>query len=567
MQAANENVTRATIANAAEMVVGSMKMVRVGSRRVALVRTSTGFHALDNACPHEGYGLVQGALDGELLTCEWHNWKFAVTDGSCVLGEEGVASHTVEVVGNDVSISVVSPTDAQLRAQALASLQRGIDTAYNGQMARDALRMMHAGADPLEIVWEGIARTAPRFEYGFDHALAMTADCLTAMANLHGDERLGPVMQALSGLAEESLRLPDRVRPQPTRFDADALANNGPDEYWRLVEAEKSDDADALLTGALLAGLARDEAARWMIRPTCDHHLAFGHGAIYTQKAFELLDILGWDHASELLAHLTLMHVVSTREDRLPYMRPFLKAVDASGLTDRWADRADPAWSPTALIEVLIGDDQTAAVAACVTAITDGAGFDGLLNAVALAASTRLLQHDLDFERIPDASGHGWLNLTHSLTYANAARWAFTTDPGPHTARLVLYTVFHVVDNGRYVGPRIYVPPQARGLPLSDAIMFGDFEAAAAAALREPIRKVVDKLVKASLDDRSGALIVVAHHIKTVRAAIREAQITGSRLPLAAAARYLAAPARQRFVGNAVRRATYFLNTGNPPPR
>ena len=190
------------------MAIGSMKMVRVGERRVALVRTSTGFHALDNACPHEGYGLVQGALDGELLTCEWHNWKFAVGDGSCVLGEEGVASHHVDVVGNDVQITVVFPTAEQRRADALESLRRGIDTAYNGQMARDSLRMLHAGADPVEIVWEGIARTAPRFEYGFDHALAMTADCLIDLTRWNGDQRLVPVMQALSALAEDSLRFP-----------------------------------------------------------------------------------------------------------------------------------------------------------------------------------------------------------------------------------------------------------------------------------------------------------------------------------------------------------------------
>ena len=109
-----------------------------------------------------------------------------------------------------------------------------------------------------------------------------------------------------------------------------------------LVEAERGADADALLTGSLLAGLSRDEAARWMIRTVCDHHLAFGHGAIYTQKAFELLDIVGWQRAAEVLPHLSEMHVVSTREDRLPYMRPFLKAVETVGLTARWSAERDP---------------------------------------------------------------------------------------------------------------------------------------------------------------------------------------------------------------------------------
>ena len=70
------------------------------------MRTSTGFHALDNACPHQGYGLATGALDGELLTCQWHNWKFDVNDGHCVIGEEDVACHAVRVEGDDVIVSI-----------------------------------------------------------------------------------------------------------------------------------------------------------------------------------------------------------------------------------------------------------------------------------------------------------------------------------------------------------------------------------------------------------------------------------------------------------------------------
>ena len=122
-----DQVVSAMVESGAEMALGTMKMVRVGSRRVALVRTSTGFHAVDNACPHEGYGLVQGSLSGELLTCEWHNWKFDVSDGSCVMGEEAVTSHTVEVVGPDLRISVVEPTQSEIRERARHSLLRGID--------------------------------------------------------------------------------------------------------------------------------------------------------------------------------------------------------------------------------------------------------------------------------------------------------------------------------------------------------------------------------------------------------------------------------------------------------
>ena len=85
------------VAELADLSEGTMKMVRVDGQRVCLVRTATGVHALDHACPHEGYGLTQGALDGEILTCAWHNWKFRVSDGACVLGQEGVQVHDVDI--------------------------------------------------------------------------------------------------------------------------------------------------------------------------------------------------------------------------------------------------------------------------------------------------------------------------------------------------------------------------------------------------------------------------------------------------------------------------------------
>ena len=84
---ASDRTVEAAVASASEMAIGSTKMTTVGERRVVVIRTASGFHALDNACPHQGYGLATGSLDGELLTCQWHNWKFRVSDGTCVLGE------------------------------------------------------------------------------------------------------------------------------------------------------------------------------------------------------------------------------------------------------------------------------------------------------------------------------------------------------------------------------------------------------------------------------------------------------------------------------------------------
>ena len=112
-----------------DVPIGSMRMVKVDGRRLCLVRTVDGVHALDHACPHEGYGLTQGELDGDLLTCAWHNWKFRVDDGACVLGEEDVRTHPVDVDddGDAARHARSSPTRPSCARTLLASLRRGID--------------------------------------------------------------------------------------------------------------------------------------------------------------------------------------------------------------------------------------------------------------------------------------------------------------------------------------------------------------------------------------------------------------------------------------------------------
>jgi hypothetical protein len=73
---------------------------------------------------------------------------------------------------------------------------------------------------------------------------------------------------------------------------------------------------------AIDGGVEHDELRRWFVSAVSDHHLAYGHLAIYTQKAFELLDRLGRDWAATVLPHLVPTLVWATREDKLPYMRP-----------------------------------------------------------------------------------------------------------------------------------------------------------------------------------------------------------------------------------------------------
>ena len=530
--------------------MNSMKMATVGETRVAVIRTSKGVHALDNACPHQGYGLVTGALDLDpngtpLVTCQWHNWKFRAEDGVCLVGEENVACHRVDIAeSGEVTVTVTEPTTEERLEQLWPSLRRGLEKDYVGQMSRDSVRLLDAGAAPADIMAEALRIGSPKAEDGVGHEMALAADCLHLAELWEDDERALPLIQGLAGISEVTRDRP--VQPVPAADPSIAVAD--------AIEAE---DVDAAMAGVM--GLLASEADSAVVRhqfieAVTRHHLASGHGAIFTQKAFELLDRIGWNRAPELLPHVAKSITYMTREDTLPYMRKPMKqlaTMDFGSLAES-EDRADTGWDPTNLAGSFLSAEAPPLTEAR-DAIRDGAGVEGLLDAVSLAVSERLLRHNLGVE-FNLSEGFGWLSITHGLTYARAARWAWQMDPGPHTARLAMYAAWMAWDTGR--------AERRHGIgPMADPV-----GAMADAATGDP-QIVAGDLARSAMDDRGGTFIVVAHLVKTTQAALEEAQFTGSRLPLVAAARFVHAPRHERFVASTVQESLNFIRTGKPPVR
>lgn len=530
------------VGNLADLPVGGMLLARVGGRRLCVVHTSTGVHALDNACPHEGYGLTTGQLDGEILTCAWHNWKFRVSDGRCVLGEEDVRVHDVAVdADGTLRVTVRRPDPATLRPQLLDSLRRGIERDYVGQVSRDVVRLLRADANPGELIWEAVAYGAPRAEFGWGHSIASLTDCLAMTDHYGGDDRALPVVQAIAGVAETE-------RDRPVQSLPDPLAVLPPDPraaFRAAVEGEQLGRAQALVRGAVAGGADADELRLWFTDVVCDHLLSYGHGAIYTQKAFQLLERLGWDRADTVLPHLVPTIVYGTRDDTLPYVRLFhrgLAQLDLAELAERAAD-PDPTWVDDGrLLAALLGADRTDAALATGRAILDGAGIGGVLDTVSLAVSERMLRYDTDGER-DFHDDFGWLDITHGLTYANAARWLADRSPvTPDVVRLAMWTAFLANWTGRHewhtrVGERADVEPRSADL--------GEYGRS---------------LQHEALLDGTSAFIVHAHAVKTSVAATEEALRLGRAEPLDAAARFLAAPKLERFVAATVMQSIDFLS-------
>ena len=50
---------------------------------IALLKSESGYHAIDNTCPHQGGPLAEGYVENGRVSCPWHAWEFDLATGAC----------------------------------------------------------------------------------------------------------------------------------------------------------------------------------------------------------------------------------------------------------------------------------------------------------------------------------------------------------------------------------------------------------------------------------------------------------------------------------------------------
>lgn len=96
------------VATVGEVPPGQGKQVTMGGKTLALFNVNGTFYAIDDDCPHSGGPLSEGLLQGNEVTCPWHEARFDVTTGKhlCPPARKDVASYKVQVVGEEVRVDV-----------------------------------------------------------------------------------------------------------------------------------------------------------------------------------------------------------------------------------------------------------------------------------------------------------------------------------------------------------------------------------------------------------------------------------------------------------------------------
>jgi nitrite reductase/ring-hydroxylating ferredoxin subunit len=584
------------VLGAGEISPGQAKVVRVEDKQIAVFRIGEDkYYAIDNRCPHEGYPLVQGTLTNAsgansdcLLTCDWHNWKFNLADGHCLRGGEDVRSYPVKIENSELHLDVSEPDAKIAIEQFLTSLRNAMAENDDSRAARDIVRLLKLGFDEKEIVAE-IARFGNDHDgedndfHGWEHGMAVLVDCARALNFYEDYDRVIPLVQGLSAVTDSRQRQGIRNAPAPADLARYASLDDARKEFRKLVEAEEPAAAEAIFRGALAAGASAQEIKGWLFPVVTDHFLSYGHRMIYTVKAFQLLEIIGWQYAAAVLPCLVPSIVWGTREDRLPYARGFQARLakvepELPDLLARQHSQSNAKLDRAAFRQALLEGKIEDGFHAVDEALRRGIPLKEIAHAIVLAAAERCLRFNIAIDR-DRAKEEGWLDVTHCFTHASAVREALEMWPQPEMLRGLYQAAWFVQYTRQPQREHLDLPPNQRE-SISDINASIDYQDLANASDEELLARLIremddlqylaamrttrgylelghsaskltTRLVKYSLADSASVPIALAHTIKTTFAAVVEFQSLGDHphrwLPLLAAVRFLAAPKHQRW--------------------
>jgi len=464
------------LAGSLEELKAKGRLVLHGSHRPILVIYDRGHvFALDNRCPHMGFPLGRGSVEDGILTCHWHHARFDLESGSTFdLWADDVPVFPVELRNGQVWVKTTlghADTTAHWRQRLAAGLEHDLELviakAVHGQLAADV--------PPADIVRQ-VALFGAQNRDGWGVGLTI----LTALANLlpvlseedvylalfHGARR---VAADCDGEAPRRERAPLGSQPDPATLKRWL-------RRWTIVRHREA--AERTLLTAIAAGLPRQMLADALVTAETQRVFAdSGHSLDFINKAFECLDLIGWEHAAVVLPTV-VGQMVATRgagestawrqpvdlvtlcDDAAPQL-PELFAVGHGAHC--WSDHA-------ALARELLGDDPVTIVDAIKSAIRTGAAAGDLGQSLAYAAALRVA-------RFGNANEHtDWETAHHVFTYANAAHQMLKRIGATHTDGHV--TAVRVVLHGAmalYLTRYLNVPP-AR-IPGEDGEQLADLPA------------------------------------------------------------------------------------------
>ena len=407
-------------------------------------------HALDNRCPHMGFPLSRGSTKDGILTCDWHHARFDIKSGGCFdLWADDVPVFAVNVIDGTIFVHTEQDNKRrkdECRAYYLRRLNDAMEQNIALIIAKSVLTLDSEGVSSSDLFRKGLEYGTRYRQEGWGPGLTI----LTCMMNLatysRREDRPRALYHGLSAVANDCSGQPPRfaVSPLPdVKSSADTVVTL---KRWfrHFIEVRDTDGAERCLFTAIRAGTEPHILADMLFSAATDHrYLDSGHVLDFTNKAFEALDVVGWDLAEQVLTSLVILYAQATRmEERSSWRHP----VDVVALLNDCFDKlpavlekgkqSRTTWKASkSTIDVLLGDNPKAIVNVLLESLQDGAKEVELAAIVAYAAALRIAQFPVTNEY------SDWDTTLHTFTFANAVQQAIRRLP---SSKELLRAIFDV---------------------------------------------------------------------------------------------------------------------------
>lgn len=447
-----------------ELETAGVLVARGADRPLAVFRDGAEIRAIDNRCPHLGFPLHQGTIKDGILSCHWHHARFDLTSGCAFdLFADDVPVFPVRIEAGRILVGQ-RPTRGGGADYLIGRLEKGLEQNIGLIQAKSIIGLLQTGA-PLRDLLISAARFGGRNHEQW--ADGMTS--LTLVANLwfwlSNDTRI-------LALAYATRRLAGNCAGRPARRERRALDDADADperlrrwlDQWLLVRHRDGVERTLLTAAERLPG---SPGLNDLLFGAVSNRIFAngGHMLDFLNKAFELLDHIGWEMADEVLPTLTsqwadsrggeeegawrdpidLVGLIHDAEARLPDA-----LVAGSEAGERGID--------SGLRDLLLGEDPAAVLEALIDALATGVAPCRLMREVCLAAAMRLV-------RFPESNDLGdWFDPVHTFIFTHAVYRSLERSVSFDTVRGVFHGALAVYKDRFLNLPAAPLPGSRSGL-------------------------------------------------------------------------------------------------------
>lgn len=403
--------------------------VQLGDHTLVLFAYGDQVYAVDNRCPHMGFPLNKGTVKDGLLTCHWHHARFDLaTGGTFDQWADDVRAFPVEVRDGEVWVDLAPQDDVHAYRQ--MRLRVGLERNLNLVVAKAVIGLLNEGGgrgrgDDLQVAAEPF-RTGLDFgtryrQGGWGQGLTILGCMMNLIPHLSREERPRALYHGLSAVANDT----EGMAPH---FILEALPGEATDittlKRWfrQFIEVRDSEAAERCIITAVRAGASPEQMADMLFAAATDHrYIDIGHPLDFVNKAFEGLDVAGWDYAE---AALTALVPGLARADRMEESNQWRYPIDLIEILDSTFAQLPEAVASgrgkstrpdfEALTPILLGDDPNVIAETLLAALRAGVSMVDLAGMVAYTAARRIAHFHTSNEF------GDWDTALHTFTFANA---------------------------------------------------------------------------------------------------------------------------------------------------